>query len=164
MAHLHYSNYPGYGDFAKEEYHYSQALRIGDIIELSGQGTHLFPTFITRLLSQISSLATDSDVLIEGGWNRQTHDIPQDLASEIRQAFENVDVAVKTAGGAGWSDVYKIRTYHTPPLDDKLLQIMVAELKKWCPDHQPLWTCIGVAKLALDAMNVEIEVKAHTKS
>ena len=86
------------------------------------------------------------------------------MLSEIRQAFENVDVAVKIAGGAGWSDVYKIRTYHTLPLDEKLLEIMVAELRKWCPDHQPLWTCIGVAKLALDGMNVEIEVKAHTKA
>jgi enamine deaminase RidA (YjgF/YER057c/UK114 family) len=38
---------------------------------------------------------------------------------------------------------------------------MVRELKKWTPDHKPIWTCIGVEKLAEDEMKVEIEVVAH---
>lgn len=34
-------------------------------------------------------------------------------------------------------------------------------MRKWCPDHAPLWTCIGVAGLAEETMHVEIEVEAH---
>ena len=32
---------------------------------------------------------------------------------------------------------------------------------KWMPDHKPIWTEIGVAKLGLDEMRVEIEVSAY---
>ena len=39
--------------------------------------------------------------------------------------------------------------------------MMAENFKKWMPDHQPLWTEIGVAKLGADGMNVEIEVSAH---
>lgn len=38
---------------------------------------------------------------------------------------------------------------------------MVRNFKKWMPDHQPLWTCVGVSRLGLDDMRVEIEVVAH---
>jgi enamine deaminase RidA (YjgF/YER057c/UK114 family) len=29
------------------------------------------------------------------------------------------------------------------------------------PNHQPIWTCVGVTKLAEEDMKVEIEVVAH---
>ena len=38
MAHLQYFNYAGYGETAKENYHYSQAVRVGDSVHCSGQG------------------------------------------------------------------------------------------------------------------------------
>jgi len=38
MAHLTYTNYEGAGEWAKVNLGYSQAVRIGDIIETSGQG------------------------------------------------------------------------------------------------------------------------------
>lgn len=38
MAHLTYYNYPGVGETHRRDYHYSQAVRIGDRIECSGQG------------------------------------------------------------------------------------------------------------------------------
>jgi len=37
-------------------------------------------------------------------------------------------------------------------------------LKKYCKNHEPLWTAIGVEKLAFPEMKIEIEVKAHIKS
>ena len=40
MAHLTtYGSYKGYGDYAQADLHYSQSVRVGDIIEISGQGT-----------------------------------------------------------------------------------------------------------------------------
>ena len=38
MAKLEFFDTPGYGEIARTRNHYSQALRIGDRIEISGQG------------------------------------------------------------------------------------------------------------------------------
>lgn len=38
---------------------------------------------------------------------------------------------------------------------------MVRNFKRYMPDHQPLWTCVGVPRLGEDDMRVEIEVVAH---
>jgi hypothetical protein len=38
MASLHYTTYPGLGEWAKENLHYNQAVRIGNVIKISGQG------------------------------------------------------------------------------------------------------------------------------
>ena len=38
MSHFQYYNYEGVGEKNKEEYWYSQAVRIGDRIECAGQG------------------------------------------------------------------------------------------------------------------------------
>lgn len=53
-----------------------------------------------------------------------------------------------------------MNSYHVP-LDDETLGIMVREFRKWMPDHSPIWTCVGVARLGEDAMKIEIEVVAH---
>jgi hypothetical protein len=48
MAHLQYYCYPGFGETKREELWYSQAVRVGDYIEIAGQGTFillLIPTF-----------------------------------------------------------------------------------------------------------------------
>jgi len=86
--------------------------------------------------------------------------ISPDLYTEIDQAFANVDLALKAAGGKGWSQVYSIRSYHLP-VDEAATSAMVRNLQQWCgPDHHPIWTEIGVASLGLPAMRVEIEVEA----
>lgn len=38
---------------------------------------------------------------------------------------------------------------------------MVKGFRKWMPNHKPLWTVVGVTRLAEDDMRVEIEVVAH---
>ena len=47
MAHLQYYTYPGFGEFVKENTHYNQAVRVGDVIEVAGQGT-TFPPLPVR--------------------------------------------------------------------------------------------------------------------
>lgn len=110
--------------------------------------------------------------------------IPSDLEDEIDKAFANVDLALRTAGGKGWSQVsppfpnhlhpntprarliplqvYKVRSYHVT-LDNSVLGAMVRNLKKWTPDNDtaPLWTVVGVTRLGEEAMRVEIEVEAY---
>lgn len=71
-----------------------------------------------------------------------------------------VDIALKDAGGAGWSQVYRVTSYHVP-LDSHALQIMAKEFKVWMPGHSPIWTAVGAAQLSEKEMQVEIEVVAY---
>ncbi|KAI0549173.1 YjgF-like protein [Xylaria scruposa] len=131
MADLKYYNYPGVGEENKKKYSYSQAVRVGDTIQISGQG----------------------------GWDPNGGGIPHDIQAQIDQAFANVELALKTAGGKGWEQVFSVRSYHLP-LNNEALEAVVRNFRTWCPDHQPLWTCIGVQRLGEDDMRVEIEVQA----
>ena len=72
----------------------------------------------------------------------------------------HVELALKDAGGKGWSQVFRVNSYHLP-LNTKAMDAMVRNLRKYMPDHQPLWTCVGVTRLGEDDMRVEIEVSAH---
>jgi hypothetical protein len=38
MASLHFTTYPDLGEWAKDNLHYSQAVRIGNVIKIAGQG------------------------------------------------------------------------------------------------------------------------------
>lgn len=71
-----------------------------------------------------------------------------------------MDAALKTAGGKGWSQVYKVRSYHVP-YNGEVAEHMLRNFKHWMPNHQPLYTCIGVQRLGEDDMRVEIEVEAY---
>ncbi|OAA35814.1 Endoribonuclease L-PSP/chorismate mutase-like protein [Metarhizium rileyi] len=75
-------------------------------------------------------------------------------------ASSNVDRAVRDAGGKGWEQVFRVSSYHLP-LNREAEVVRVRNLKRWMPNHRPLWTCIGVARLAEADMRVEIEVSAH---
>lgn len=43
----------------------------------------------------------------------------------------------------------------------KRFKAVMRNLQKWLPNYKPIWTCVGVARLALDEMLVEIEVVAY---
>ena len=123
---------PGYGEKALEMLHYNQALRIGDRVEISGQG----------------------------GWNDDL-EVPGDLETEIRQAFENVQRTLATAG-ASWADVVHVNSYHVLP--DGSFQahneVMIDEFRTRLPDRPPIWTQTAVVALGLPTMHVEIRVTA----
>jgi enamine deaminase RidA (YjgF/YER057c/UK114 family) len=46
-------------------------------------------------------------------------------------------------------------------MSDEVFEACTRNLKSWCPDHQPLLTCVAVKELGLEGMRVEIEVVAH---
>lgn len=114
---------------------------------------------VCRLLKQFP--VTQSGELIEpGGWDPKSGVIHADVNDQIDLAFANVELALKTAGGKGWSQVFRVNSYHIPMSDDTL-EALVRNFKKYMPNHQPIWTCIGVPKLGDPNMKVEIEVVAH---
>ncbi|KAI5369833.1 Putative YjgF/YER057c/UK114 family, RutC-like superfamily protein [Septoria linicola] len=46
--------------------------------------------------------------------NPETYEFYKEINAQIDQAFANVDLALKTAGGKGWSQVFRVNTYHVP--------------------------------------------------
>jgi enamine deaminase RidA (YjgF/YER057c/UK114 family) len=134
MSEVEFFVTPGYGEKLREMRHYSQAVRIGNRIEISGQG----------------------------GWDDDLN-FPESLEEEIAQAFENVQ-RVLSAAGAGWPDVVQINSYHVAGAPDEIgdahNDVMVAQMRKWMPDRAPIWTETGVTVLGAPKMRVEIRVTA----
>jgi enamine deaminase RidA (YjgF/YER057c/UK114 family) len=93
----------------------------------------------------------------QGGWTEQ-FSFSDDVHEQIRQAFRNVETVLAEAE-ASWQHVIDITSYHVQ-LDEAVLGTMVEQLRTHCPNHQPLWTVIGVASLALPQMQVEITATA----
>ena len=73
---------PGYGERQLKLYHYSQAVKIGNRVETSGQG----------------------------GWT-DDFQFPEKLADEIAQAFLNVGRTL-VAAGTNWGNVVSVISYH----------------------------------------------------
>lgn len=123
---------PGYGDVMLANRRYSQAVRIGNRVEISGQG----------------------------GWN-DTFDFPEDLEAEIAQAFDNVERTLAHAG-ARWADVISVDSFHVLGTADFAAHnvIMVEQFRKRSGDRNPIWTELGVAALGDPAMRIEIRVAA----
>lgn len=125
---------PGYGEIARTRNHYRQALRIGDRIEISGQGagTRISPCRSPPWRTRSTRRATTSKNLAEAG--------------------------------ATWGDVVNVHSYHVPTADDSIgsqhMSLMVDQFRKRLGERQPLWTALGVEALALAGQRVEIEVVA----
>lgn len=127
---------PGSGDAKLSRFHISQAVRIGNLIEISGQ----------------------SGADAEGGFSA-------DLGTQIRQAVANVADVLQHAG-AEWGDVYSVTSYHVvddpaaPSLNPDAVAIMADFFRNALLSRPPLWTAVPVPVLAHPGMNVEIAVRA----
>ena len=126
---------PGYGETQVRNLHYSQAVRIGDRVEISGQG----------------------------GWDDEFN-FPEALEDEIERAFDNVERTLALAG-AGWRDVVAVYSYHIPDdehtIADSHNPLMADQFRKRMGDRTPIWTETGVSALGAPQMRIEIRVVAH---
>lgn len=124
---------PGYGDVMRAELHYSQAVRVGDRVETSGQG----------------------------GWDDELT-VPEDLGDEIALAFANVERTLATAG-ATWADVVGVESYHVVDSAESFTvhnRVMVEQFRTRMKDRAPIWTQTATPALGLSTMRVEIRVTA----
>jgi enamine deaminase RidA (YjgF/YER057c/UK114 family) len=121
---------PGYGERLLQALHYSQAMKIGNRVEISGQG----------------------------GWDDNLK-IPAALEDEIAQAFRNVERTLATAG-AGWQHVVHVNSYHVGGFPPGVNETMAKWYRHYMPDHAPIWTQVGVEALGLPTMRIEIRVTA----
>jgi enamine deaminase RidA (YjgF/YER057c/UK114 family) len=147
MAGLPSSNYTPWGPYASEHMHYTQAIRLpNNRLVLSGQGGWSLPLISTSTHLPPAELLALPNLF------------PSSIDEEIDTAFANVDIALRDAGGKGWSQVYLVRTYSTDiPAQSEAL---VRNLKKWMPGHRAVWTQLGVKELGAKGMRVEVEVEA----
>ncbi|KAH6692223.1 endoribonuclease L-PSP [Plectosphaerella plurivora] len=147
MSHLKYFAYADHGVRLRELLHYSQAVRVGDCIECSGQCTSFPKVDEPRLTTS-------------GGWDPKTGDVPKDLSQELENIFTNIDLNLRDAGGKGWDQVFKVRLY-TTVLDEENVGKFIALLRQWTPNHTPILTAVVVAGLSAPTLHFEVEVEAH---
>lgn len=121
---------PGYGEKFRKALHYSQAVKIGNRIEISGQG----------------------------GWNDDIQ-FPESLEDEIALAFRNVERTLATAG-ASWADVVHVNTYHVGGFPPVVNETIAKLYRHYMPNHAPIWTEVGVEALGAPQMRFEIRVTA----
>ncbi len=91
----------------------------------------------------------------QGGWDAQFQ-IAGDVGAQARQAFRNMQRVLAEAG-ASLDDVVDVTSFH---LDMEQMGAVVGVLKEVFPNHQPAWTAVGVTRLALPAMLIEIKATA----
>jgi enamine deaminase RidA (YjgF/YER057c/UK114 family) len=131
MSTLQYTNYPG-TEPNSASFHYSQAVRLGNVIKTSGQG----------------------------GWGETGTVVADDISKQITLAFDNVEKALKSVDSRlSWEDVYAVRSYHIDL--EATFEVVTGEFKKRIRTHRPVWTCVQVGKLGIEGMGVEIEVEAY---
>ncbi|KAF4451855.1 hypothetical protein F53441_5174 [Fusarium austroafricanum] len=133
MASIKYTTPPGFTEYLSDTVHYSQAVDLGN--------GHF----------KISG---------QGGCNAKG-EISPDPKQEVEQTIQNVDDVLKAAGLRGWEDVYYVRSYHTDI--DTTLTLLSEALKKRIPDNRPGGVVLGVSKLALPNMKLEIEIDAKQR-
>lgn len=93
MSSLTYINEQGAGQKHSDLGHYSQAVIIGNIAKLSGQG----------------------------GWDNDGNLDQYDWKQQINNAFENVDRVLRAAGFRGWEDVSVAIIWHNMNASDAVI-------------------------------------------
>ncbi|KAH8434292.1 uncharacterized protein LDX57_011932 [Aspergillus melleus] len=144
MASLDYYSLPGFGDKCRKEFGFSDSCVIGNCIFTTGQ-TGMDP--VTQKTSPV-------------------------FEEEVAQAFSNINnIILHTLKKAnissdskqqGWDHVVKIRAFVVglSSIRGEAREKMVENIKKWCPNHQPLFTMVGIESLPFPEHHVEIEVDA----
>lgn len=121
---------PGAGQKLFDELYYAQTLKIGDRVEISGQG----------------------------GWDDDLQ-IPESIEEEIEQAFRNIEKVLAPAG-ASWKDVVHVNSYHVGGFPPEVNKTMTRLFRQYMPDRPAIWTETGVTELGLPTMRIEIRVTA----
>jgi len=121
---------PGYGEMFYKKLGYSQAVKVGNRVEISGQG----------------------------GWSDDL-EFPDRLEDEIEVAFKNVE-RVLAAAGATWEHVIHVNTYHVGGFPPEANETISRLFRQYMPNHGPVWTELGVAVLGDPRMRIEIRVTA----
>lgn len=106
---------PGCGERLLELLNYSQPLKLGNRVEISGQG----------------------------GWDDELQ-IPESLAEKSRRHSATCSAPWKRLGPAGNTSVH-ISSYHVGGFPPMVNETMAKLYRHYLPSHAPIWTQTGVA-------------------
>ena len=112
--------------------------------------------------SQVISTRGSTTVYLSGqvAWNsRQEIAFPPDLGAQTWRALENVETAVRAAGGTR-TDIVSLRLYIVGDHIRNAISVRQALLSFFPPDKLPTSTWIGVPALASADFLIEIEAVA----
>jgi 2-iminobutanoate/2-iminopropanoate deaminase len=100
-------------------------------------------------------------VIISGqtGFNNKG-EIQKEFSAQVRQAFENLKIAL-SAAGAKPADVVKLHYYVVGLNHEKLLAVRAARDSFINREHPPASTLVGVQSLFSEEAQVEIEAEAE---
>jgi len=119
----------------------------------------LFPSLQYGFSQIVTSDGGGKMVFLSGqvGWNERQQIVgPQDLRAQTWQAFRNIEIAMKAAGGT-LSDIVSMRIYIVEDKLEESHHIRDALKKFFPPERAPATTWIGVRALANEEFLVEIE-------
>jgi len=112
--------------------------------------------------SQVVSTRGTTTVYLSGqvAWNARGEIVhPLDLGGQTRRALENVETAVRAAGGTR-ADIVSLRLYIVEDHIHNASSVREALLSFFPPDKLPTSTWIGVPALASPDFLIEIEAVA----
>ncbi|GAA1733762.1 RidA family protein [Aeromicrobium alkaliterrae] len=111
---------------------YSPAVRVGDLLLVSGQV----------------------------GRDRDLRPVVGDLEQHVRAAFDNLRLVVEHAGGS-LADVVELTTYHVD-IESQLPTFMAVKREYFGDrDTLPAWTAVGISALTTPDYVVEIQATAY---
>lgn len=117
MSHLDFKSYPGVGQYNAKHFHYAQTVKVGDVVYISGQVR--LSVVHRRLVGRVSSrkLLRMPSLIRQGGWEDgdAVYVWKEGVEAQIRQAFKNVEIALKDAG-ATMDNVFKVSYFPSPSL------------------------------------------------
>ncbi|KAB8275158.1 hypothetical protein BDV30DRAFT_247903 [Aspergillus minisclerotigenes] len=147
MSTFKYYSLPGFGEECREKYGFSDSCIIGDRMIVTGH-------------TGMDALTLKTSPIFE---------------EEVTQAFQNInDLILLTLkkegrtieeGKTGWDYVVKLHAYlvNLSTMRDEARETMVRHIKKFCPNHQPLFTMVGVESLPFPEHHIELEVDIWLK-
>lgn len=120
---------PGLGDAAG--YGYEQCIRVGDLVYVAGQ------------------VGVDANYKV----------VSEDITEQARQAFRNVQLALRAAGG-DLQDMISMTVFITD-MQRNFTPFIAVRNEFLKPPSLPTSAAIGVAALAFPTLKVEIQAVAH---
>ena len=92
------------------------------------------------------------------GYDPETDGYPEDIAEQIRLAFESL-AEVLTEAGLGFEHVVDMTTYHVGLQSQ--LETFARIKDQFIKEPYPAWTAIGVSELASAGAKIEIKLIAR---
>lgn len=127
--------------------------------EISNPDTLYDPTAFGY--SHVATVKTNSTVIYVAGQGggQHKHDTITNFRSQVRQAFENLKLAL-TSQDSSMQDVVKLTTLVVNHDKDKHQVLIEESLEHWPDKNFPTQSLIPVPRLAVDGMLFEVEAMA----